>query len=276
MSISFAKHRLSTIAPLLVATLLFVPALASTPAKPKSSSPPKSPMEKIRETLNINPPIETGGERYYHMSPTEQSYPLQSYPFNARSKRDSLLQKIREQLDLNPPIATGGSRGGDSRYVCLSSPQIKRQSTGDAIGLVLLGSPTLVFLNPLNEVQIERDNKVAWQKLAKSGQPITGPIPWPLAPIQPDETVKLRLRPQGASGADFANITLRGAPTETMEANSNLVRSLGTNTEAWINSILQQLEQSKYALARAILFAPEAPNSASLDELRLVVGSCAR
>ena len=229
MSIFFAKHRLLSVAPLLVATLLSVPALASTTTKPKGAVAPIS-----------------------------------------------MLQKLRQLLDLNQPIATGGSRSGGTSSICVINPRVELKSTGDASGLILLGNPTLAVLNSLNEIQIERDDKLVWQKLAKSGQPITRPIPWPLSPIQPNETVKLRLRPQGASGADFANITLRGAPAELMEANSRLVKSLGNKPETWINSIAQQLEQSKYALARAILFAPEAPNSASIDELRQAVGSCAR
>ena len=229
MSISFAKHQLRALAPLLVVMLLVVPALAATPPRPKGA-----------------------------VAPT------------------SLLQKLRELMDLNQPIATGGSRGGDTHYVCVINPRVERQSIGDAIGLVLLGSPTLVVVNPLNEVQIERDNRLAWQKLASSSQPIIGPIPWPLAPIQADETVTLRLRPQGASGADFANITLKGAPAKTLEANSVLVKSLGTKPEVWLNSIAQQLEQSNSSLARAILFATEAPNSASLDELRLAASSCTK
>ena len=229
MGIFFSKQQLRSIASLLAAILMAIPALASTPAKPKGAVAPIS-----------------------------------------------LLQKIRQLLDLNQPIATGGSRSGGTSSICVINPRVELKSTGDASGLILLGNPTLAVLNPLNEIQIERDDKLVWQKLAKSGQPITGPIPWPLAPIQPDETVKLRLRPQGASGADFANITLRGAPVELMEANSRLVKSLGNKPETWINSIAQQLEQSNSPLARAILFAPEAPNSAALDELRKEVGSCAR
>jgi hypothetical protein len=188
----------------------------------------------------------------------------------------SLLQKLRALLGLNQRIATGGSRGGINAEVCWISPQVERQATGEASGLVVLASPTLVFQNKLNEVQIERDNRLAWQKLASSSQPIIGPIPWPLAPIQADETVTLRLRPQGASGADFANITLKGAPAKTLEANSVLVKSLDTKPEVWLSGINQQLDQTRSSLALALLFSPEAPNVVVLNDLRrqLTVRGC--
>ncbi len=97
---------------------------------------------------------------------------------------------------------------------------------------------------------------------------LEGPISWPVEPIQPGEQLTLLLRPRGASGGDFARIQLTGASTTEMSSHQALVEQLGSDAKAWLKAVDTALDRNQVPLACALLFAPQDPRSAELDELR--------
>ena len=132
----------------------------------------------------------------------------------APAQQQSLLQRLRDLIGYNPRQAVGGSRSGSGPDICLITPRFQpgdASATAPATATVALARPTLLAAGPLNEVRLERDGRILWQQLASSTKPIEGPIAWPLEPLQPGESLLLRLRPRGAAGADFATIQLVAA-----------------------------------------------------------------
>jgi hypothetical protein len=160
------------------------------------------------------------------------------------------LQLVRRLLGIPQRVAVGGSRASQDSAVCLISPV--------AGSPVPLPQPTLLAAGELNEVRLQRGDEVLWRQRASSTTPIIGPIPWPIAPMKPGETLRLRLRPRGASGADFAAITLTAASEQTLAQTTALLQSLGSDRQRWSQAI-DQASSTNPALAMALLTSPQAP-----------------
>jgi hypothetical protein len=186
----------------------------------------------------------------------------------AQSAKPSLLQRIRALIGLNRPIAAGGSRSSAALAVCVITPRTELDAKGQAQALVPLPRPTILAAGPLNEVRIDRGDRPVWRQRASSTQAIEGPISWPVEPIQPGEQLTLLLRPRGASGGDFARIQLTGASATEMSSHQALVDQLGSDAKAWLKAVDTALDRDQVPLAWALLFAPQDPRSAELDELR--------
>jgi hypothetical protein len=186
----------------------------------------------------------------------------------AQSAKPTLLQRIRALIGLNRPIAAGGSRSSGALAVCVITPRTELDAKGQAQALVPLPRPTILAAGPLNEVRIDRGGQPVWRQRASSTQAIEGPISWPVEPIQPGEQLTLLLRPRGASGGDFARIQLTGASASEMSSHQSLVEQLGSDAKAWLKAVDTALDRNQVPLAWALLFAPQDPRSAVLDELK--------
>ncbi len=64
--------------------------------------------------------------------------------------------------------------------VCVLTPRLASNARGEAVAAVPFGSPTILSTESLEEVRIEREGELLWQRRALPGQPIEGPISWPL------------------------------------------------------------------------------------------------
>jgi hypothetical protein len=179
----------------------------------------------------------------------------------------SALQRLRQLLGLGRPTAVGGSRSDAGEAICVLTPVTTGLGQGD-VAKTPLATPTILAIDPLNEVRIEAGGQMVWQRLASSKAPIEGPIPWPIAAIRPEQTVLIRLRPRGANGGDFATLQLRGAPAAEMASATALLQSLGPEESQWMAAIEQQLRQGNRALAWELLFSPQAPPRGAIGKLR--------
>ena len=136
-----------------------------------------------------------------------------------------------------------------------------------------LSRPTLFIREPLAEIHLARGDTLLW----RSPAPLEGPLAWPLAPLQPQQVVTLRLRPLGAQPDHFATIRLQGAPPQRLKAGDALLRSLlAGHPAAWRPAIEGLLAQGDRSLATALLLSSEGPNDPDLNALRrlAVQGSC--
>jgi hypothetical protein len=176
------------------------------------------------------------------------------------------LQIVRRLLGIPQRVAVGGSRSSAALAVCLVSPTITGTTANpnaaghipQPLAVVPLPTPTLLVAGPLSEIRLERGGVILWRQLASSTQPISGPISWPLPPLQPDESLDLRLRPLGASGADFAAISLKTASAAELERQRTVIQALGNSQERWVQAI-DGVANADPALAVALLTTPEAP-----------------
>jgi hypothetical protein len=129
-----------------------------------------------------------------------------------------------------------------------------------------LSRPTLFIREPLAEIRLERGDTLLW----RSPAPLEGPLAWPLAPLQPDALLTLRLRPLGADPSHFATIRLQSGSAERLTAGDALLRSLQVGPPAaWRPTIEGLLSRGDRSLATALLFASEGPNEPALNTLRL-------
>ncbi|KEF41133.1 MAG: hypothetical protein ER33_12920 [Cyanobium sp. CACIAM 14] len=155
--------------------------------------------------------------------------------------------------------------------VCVLTPRLSVNASGEVVAPVPLGAPTLLSSDSLDEVRIERDGEVLWQRLAQADQPIDGPIPWPLAPIRPRERLLLLLRPRGVSPDDYAVVILEGDPADRMGRAQAERNGLGSDPIAWWRSIQGAFDRGDISLGLALLFAFDGPSSPRLDNLRRAV-----
>jgi len=159
-------------------------------------------------------------------------------------------------------------RQADPVAVCVVAPRVEAVQQGDAIGVVPTPRPVLLVVEPLLEIRLERAGRVVWRRVANSGEVITGPMAWPGLPLAPGEVVLLRLRPQQAEPGSFAHVQLIGGSAARMVQTARLMAALADRPAAWLKAVDAALDQGDVPLAWTLLFAPQAPLSPELQELR--------
>lgn len=182
----------------------------------------------------------------------------------------SLMGRIRTFLGVQPrTVSVGGTRSGAVRSVCLLAPgPIETSRSGPSVR-VLDPRPTLVLGTPLNEIEIRRRGEtVLWSKLASSQAPISGNIPWPLAPLQAGEQLELAMRPKGAPGGDWGVVKLEAASAEDQQRYSQTVLASAGNAELRLQQLDQAAAAGDGALAQSLLWAPLSPRNTALTNLQ--------
>ena len=173
------------------------------------------------------------------------------------------------------PVLPGPIQGGqatdrqaDPVAVCVVAPRVEAVQQGDAIGVVPTPRPVLLVVEPLLEIRLERAGRVVWRRVANPGEVITGPMAWPGPPLAPGEVVLLRLRPQQAGSGSFANVQLIGGSAARMAQTARLMAALAHRPAAWLKAVDAALDQGDVPLAWTLLYAPKAPLSPELQDLR--------
>ena len=176
------------------------------------------------------------------------------------------------------PVLPGPIQGGqatdrqaDPVAVCVVAPRVEAVQQGDAIGVVPTPRPVVLVVEPLLEIRLERAGRVVWRRVANPGEVITGPMAWPGLPLAPGEVVLLRLRPQQAGPGSFAHVQLIGGSAARMAQTARLMAALAQKPAAWLQAVDAALDQGDVPLAWTLLFAPNAPLSPELQELRYQV-----
>jgi hypothetical protein len=164
--------------------------------------------------------------------------------------------------------AAATDRQADPVAVCVVAPRVEAGKEGDAIGVVPTPRPVVLVVEPLLEIRLERAGRLVWRRLAHSGELITGPMAWPGPPLAPGEVVLLRLRPQQAQPGSFAHVQLIGGSAARMAQTARLMAALAPRPAAWLQAVDAALDQGDVPLAWTLLFAPNAPLSPDLQELR--------
>lgn len=155
--------------------------------------------------------------------------------------------------------------------LCVVAPRVEPVEDADGVGLVPVPRPSLLVIEPLQEVRIERAGQPRWIRRALQGSALPMPFAWTAPPIRSGETVLVRLRPLQASPEAFAHVHLVGDTPRRMAETAALISSLGGSGSAWLAAIEAALLAGDVALAWALLFAPEAPAAMELEALRLEV-----
>ena len=163
----------------------------------------------------------------------------------AESSQKTLVQLIRELIGIDRDIAAGGSRSPDDPSICLISPRAEVNSEGKVSAVVPVPMPTLLTAGPLSEVRIYREGLAVWREVASTTTTIEGPLYWPVEPIKPNERLTVWLRPRGASGGDFAKITLIGDSQASMNVTHRLLAVIGEDPRSWLK-LLEDLGDNDF------------------------------
>lgn len=184
----------------------------------------------------------------------------------------SLLEQIRELVGIGTPSAVGGSRSSSDASVCAISPGTSGASAKHSPTLTALVSrPTIVIQGPLNELRLENQDQILWQKTRSSTERIEGPISWQIQPLKPNQTLTLRVRREGDSGSDFASYTLVAGSPKAMAETESKIQKLGTDPKVWESAINAALNSNQQGLAFAILFSDKTPKSNDIKQLQSIV-----
>lgn len=188
----------------------------------------------------------------------------------ADQKKSTLLQRLREMLGLVRPIAVGGSRASGPRSfevarwsrldldrsvmalsqpllheneACLLSPWIGgtgNSEQGHRVAITPSGAPPIVSSTPLLEVQILKGNTMLWRGMPSSNERVlANPLEWPIAPLQPGESMLLKFRNSYKKGLPFFRVELRRPLDAVPLRNSASIAPLST-----LRTLLQQNRQA--------------------------------
>jgi hypothetical protein len=117
-------------------------------------------------------------------------------------------------------------------------------------------------VGPLNELRIEQNGQLLWDKRASTTEAIEGPINWPIRPLTSGEVITLKLRPRGASGGDFVSYTFRVDDKKALEANRIKLAQLGRESSSWYRYI-ESIGTRQHTSVAPLIASPTMP-----DDLR--------
>lgn len=225
----------------------------------------KSWLQWLREQFGYNPPLAPGGSRAASMGSSFLDMAL-ILKFQSLVGINSAVSESKALRPAGSPPAT------NEQMVCLITPRLQDSKTPTAV--VALPNPTLLSQAPLAEWALYDGQGYKLKgALARSDKPLEGAFSWPLAPLQPGQTVTLRLRPMQASGSEYVEIALKAASAADQAEASRLLRDRRDRLEV----VQELLRQGKQSLALELVFAPLEAPSPDLLELRriLVATGCA-
>lgn len=168
---------------------------------------------------------------------------------------------------LVPPLQAA-TRQRAPVMVCVLAPRVEAFDEGDAFGEVPIATPSLLVLEPLQEVRIETlEGRLLWRRRSPLPAALPSPLPWPLPPLRGRQQVMLRLQPMGAAPDAYAHVQLRAASPARLRSTDDLIHRLGRQGAAWSQAINQALTLGDVELAFALLVAPQVPDAEPLRAL---------
>jgi hypothetical protein len=159
------------------------------------------------------------------------------------------LKKWLNQLLSGPtlvPVPVVGTRGSAPTEVRLITPVVQKADDGSLMAQAVCATPSIWAAVPLAEIELVADGQVLWQQRASRGNPIEGPIAWPLDALQPQRSITIRLRPQGAPGGAYAVVSMQAADASVMQEGQEAIR-LGLQDEtklfSWEDELLPNVDR---------------------------------
>ena len=148
---------------------------------------------------------------------------------------------------------------------CLLSPHQKDRElyTKDKYS-ISIDKPVLIFKEPLNEINIIKNNKEIWSKTATIDNKISGPLYWPIQPFSLKDIYILRVRPEGSSMGNYKDIKLEAVEDKIIKI-TKIENSLGKNEAKWIRSINKNISKNP-DLSIALLFSKNSPKSEKIEK----------
>jgi hypothetical protein len=161
------------------------------------------------------------------------------------------------------------SSSSDIENLCLLTPTVIEEENNLLKAVIKIDKPIIYSLTPLSEIIISKGNKTVWRDIGSSERKIiTGPINWPIKPIQKGDKYNLSLRPKGFSKGSEINISLYADSKEELLKIDQLTKKLGDSKKGWVKEIKKSLKTDK-DLGLTLLFSEKAAVSKELMDARL-------
>ncbi len=136
---------------------------------------------------------------------------------------ESWLAETLAALPAQTYLKVAGARSGTPPGMHMITPFVEISADGQASAMAVCSGPSLWADCPLAEVQIWRKGELLWRQRAKLHEPIEGPIPWPLEPLQPPEQLIVWVRPYESPGGSGADFVLSPGEPGVIQANDALI-----------------------------------------------------
>ena len=161
------------------------------------------------------------------------------------------------------------SSSSDIENLCLLTPTVIEKENNLLKAVIKIDKPIIYSLTPLSEIIISKGNKTVWRDIGSSERKIiTGPINWPIKPIQKGDKYNLSLRPKGSSKGSEINISLYADSKQELLKIDQLTKKLGDSKKGWVKEIKRSLKIDK-DLGLTLLFSEKAAVSKELTDARL-------
>ena len=161
------------------------------------------------------------------------------------------------------------SSSSDIENLCLLTPTVIEKENNLLKAVIKIDKPIIYSLTPLSEIIISKGNKTVWREIGSSERKIiTGPINWPIKPIQKGDKYNLSLRPKGSSKGSEINISLYADSKQELLKIDQLTKKLGDSKKGWVKEIKRSLKTDK-DLGLTLLFSEKAAVSKELTDARL-------
>jgi hypothetical protein len=215
-------------------------------------------LQRLREMLGIQRPISVGGSRASLPTTGGGGLPVPPMAFIGA---------------LTSPAPGALSSENSKSDVCLLSPWLQqpvstlpRSPSPGPVGVPIAtlvavtpsGSPPIVSRDPLVEVQILQGSTLRWQGRGSATTPLANPLAWPLPPLQPGESIRLKLRRAGTEDGSFAEVELH-RPSPVTTATSGAVSS--------VERLQMLLDEGRSAEAIELLFKGDLAGNPALRDL---------
>lgn len=252
----FALPRFTVAVPLLLAMAVLAAPLARAQLQPTL-------LQRLRAMLGIIRPISVGGSRAALPEPPRDSFfsAISASPIRVTGVTGA-FQSPNQAASSRPPGSQATGEG-----LCLLSPWLEQGANGaasalltpDSVAITPSGAPPIASVTPLAEVQIWRGDTLLWSDRAGSGRPLANPLAWPLPPLQPGESLLLKVRMQTSQDPTLLSVQLR-RPLAAEQAPP----APGSDPALALESLLQQ---GRNAEAIELLFQSDLAGNADLGQL---------
>lgn len=254
-----------------VTLLVLALAVPSAPQVWAQSQP--TLLQRLRAMLGIIRPITVGGSRASlpaGMDPDVLISAIVDPRFFDAAGLCLLSPWMQAALGPVPSIAeTAATAAGSPLPVEIISgaPLLKQVAGASAeaptrpvpVAITPSGTPPIASVTPLAEVQIWRGDTLLWTDRGTATAPLPNPLAWPLPPLQPGESVLLKVRMQNAEDPAVLSVELRRPLTAGQAPPAK-----GSDSALALESLLRQ---GRSAEAVELLFQSDLAGNAELRQL---------
>lgn len=221
--------------------------------------------------------------------------PCWSSPAVQPPAQPTLIEQLRQLLGLVRPVAAGGTRASaestsriaaamapfsalgnrempSGTRICLVSPWLPPGSDQPRVAITVSGEPPIASPEPIAELSISRGETVLWKQSVDTSLRHPTLLPWPIAPMQPGESLTLQFRLAAATSRSPITLLLQRPWTSSDTAETMKVAPKASSRARLEHLVAEQ----QAAAATELLFQAALRKDAAMQAVAdaLLASSC--